>query len=135
MDGDSFWKLSANGVSPADVVKEALRLYPPSRRVHRTFHGNSLSADIEACQRSQLLGQDDPLTFRPERWQSICPALRTMTMLEGKGVEDPLKAGEESLGFMPFAFVCPANTKETKRFGIKLITLLVAVLVEGLAKE
>ena len=46
-----------------------------------------------------------------------------------------MKAEEESLGFMPFAFVCPADTKETKRFGMKLIALLVAVLVEGLAGE
>jgi len=132
---DSFWKPSANGVSPADVVKEALRLYPPSRRVHRAFDGNSMSADIETCQRSPLLGTNDALIFRPERWQSICPALRIKAISREKGAEESLKAEEESLGFMPFAFVCPADTKETKRFGMKLIALLVAVLVEGLAGE
>ncbi|KAF1962595.1 hypothetical protein CC80DRAFT_370653, partial [Byssothecium circinans] len=76
MNDDVFWKQSATGITAADIVKEALRLYPPSRRIHRAFHGEFQRADIEKLHRSALLGQEDPLTFRPERWQHICPAAR-----------------------------------------------------------
>lgn len=43
-----------------------------------------------------------------------------------------LKAEEEVLGFMPFAFTCAADVSGTKGFGVKMVALLVAVLVDGL---
>lgn len=135
MDNGVFWKASDNGVTMIDIVKETLRLYPPSRRIHRVFDGNQMSADIEACHRSALLGQDDPLIFRPERWQTICPELRARVFTGEKGANKLLKTGEESLGFMPFAFVCAADRKETGSFGMKLIALLVAVVSDGLGEK
>lgn len=64
---NAFWKPSERGVTAIDIVKEALRLYPPSRRIHRAFGDTVEKADIERCQRSALRDQDDPLVIRPER--------------------------------------------------------------------
>lgn len=132
---DPLWEASENGVAAIDIVKETLRLYPPSRRIHRVFHGSPMSADIEECQRSALLGQDDPLVFRPERWQDICPETRDRVFAEEEGAKKLLKREEEALGFMPFAFVCAADRTETQGFGIKLIALLAAVLSDGLGAK
>ncbi|KAF2704111.1 hypothetical protein K504DRAFT_335966, partial [Pleomassaria siparia CBS 279.74] len=135
MDKGVFWNTSENGVSMIDIVKETLRLYPPSRRIYRVFDGISMSADIETCQRSALLRLDFPLVFQPERWQAICPELRARVFAGEKGAKGLLKAGEEALGFMPFAFVCAADRRETRGFGMKLIALLAAVLSDGLGEE
>ena len=135
MSDDVFWEATENGVTAIDIIKETLRLYPPSRRIHRVFDGSSMSADIEACQRSALLGQNDPLVFRPERWQSICPELRARVFAGDKGAKKLLKTREEALGFMPFAFVCAADRTETRGFGMKLIALLTAVISDGLGER
>ncbi|KAF3009602.1 hypothetical protein E8E13_006792 [Curvularia kusanoi] len=120
---------SPTGILPIDIAKEALRLYPPSRRVHREFDGKLFHADIEACHRLGLLSGDDPLTFRPERWQSICPHLRK------KDKKNKLKDEERRFGFMPFAKWCRADTKETKAFAMKMILMLVAVLCDKLGDD
>jgi hypothetical protein len=135
MQNGAFHNTGQSGVRPIDVVKETLRLYPPTRRVHRNFDGQTCRADIEACQRSELLGGKDPLVFRPERWQDICAVERQRAFEKVKGAEKSLKRSEEELGYMPFAYWCAADHEETKEFGMKMIALLVAVLCEKLGNE
>lgn len=129
-----FQKALIDDIRPIDVVKEALRLYPPTRRVHRVFDGELHKADIEACHRSTLLGGDDPLVFRPERWQNICLAERQMRY-NGITGHVNLKEAEQDLGFMPFGYWCTADTSETKGFGMKMIALLVGAICIGLGKD
>ena len=102
-------------VSVKHVVYEALRLYPPTRRVYRTFSFRYLpwfktvAAGIEQCQRDRDIWGDDSTIFKPSRWNA-------------------LNFGAWK-AFMPFGgapFTCPA--KETT-FGPKMIGLLVAALV------
>jgi hypothetical protein len=125
----AFHHGSRGGVKPLGVVKEALHLYPPTRRVHRVFDGSDVSADIEECQRFSILGGDDPLAFRPERWQEICPEERAA---KDKKEKSKIARDEKKLGFMLFAHSCPAGDTRTKGFGFKMIALLVAVLCAGL---
>lgn len=134
MDRKVFQTASSTGVRPIDIAKEVLRLYPPSRRVHRDFDGELHRADIEACHRSKLLGGGDPLVFRPERWQDIFTAQREKRY-DGDSNStghDTLKHDETELGFMPFAKYCTADNSETKAFAMKMIVMLVAVLCDGL---
>jgi hypothetical protein len=128
-----------NIVRPAEIVKEALRLYPPTRRVHRTFDGVPLSADIETCQRFELLGDDDPLTFRPERWQNIYVGERQdlydQKEADYKILKKKLKLAEEKVGYMPFALYCASDHANTRDFASKMIALLVAVLCDRLGDD
>jgi hypothetical protein len=130
----SFDRPSRNGVTPVDIAREILRLYPPTRHVYRDFSGEVARADIEGCHHSELLGGDDPLVFRPERWQEICREERKVQGCGRQAVKN-LKVAEEKLGFMPFAYWCTADGPETAGFGYKMITLLVAVLCRDLGKE
>lgn len=104
---------AGQSVSVSHIVNEGLRLYPPTRRVHRMYHLKGplckpeiLAADIEKMQRDPAIW-NDPLTFKPSRW---------------------LKIGEDARSaFMPFGnkpFVCPAQ----KEFGPRMIGILVAAL-------
>ena len=127
-----------DGICPIDIVKEGLRLYPPSRHVHREFDGETVIADIETCHRSKLLSGNDPLVFRPERWQQILPEEREKASKADQGGQSKkkdLKRSEEKLGFMPFAITCRANRSDTRGFGMKMIVMLVAVLCNGLGDD
>ncbi|ORY10228.1 hypothetical protein BCR34DRAFT_567083, partial [Clohesyomyces aquaticus] len=99
------------------LVREALRLYPPTRHVHRHFkfagRGSSILAiaDIEGLHRDEEVWGPDADCFRPSRWESLSPE------------SEQLKA------WMPFGgspFVCPAKPE----FGPRMIGILVAALVE-----
>ncbi|EKD21007.1 uncharacterized protein L3040_004625 [Drepanopeziza brunnea f. sp. 'multigermtubi'] len=117
------WDDDVFQLSCLDIIKEVLRLYPPTRRIYRQYPGqNKISADIEHMQRTFTLAGDDPESFRPHRWVQLKEIL-------GPG---KLKDVEESMGFMPFALVCPAGGRETKGFGWKMIALLIAVFMEKL---
>ena len=96
ISGAGFKKKTRDSASAINIVKEALRLYPPSRRIHRHIDSTWLQyvaellltrlftrrlfdsegnpavkkADIEKCHHSKLFGRD-PLIFRPERWENI----------------------------------------------------------------
>ncbi|KAF1346424.1 hypothetical protein EJ07DRAFT_160478 [Lizonia empirigonia] len=75
---DAFHKspATASSVRSVEIVKETLRLYPPTRRVHRMYYDEQVAANIEESHSFEILGGKDPLTFRPERWQNICTAQR-----------------------------------------------------------
>ena len=98
-------------VSTQDIVNEALRLYTPTRRIHRRYHFKNapksvvLTADLEALHRDAVIWGDQPLKYDPSRWQDL---------------------GEEApKAFMPFGnmpFLCPAQ----KEFGPRIIGVLVA---------
>jgi hypothetical protein len=60
-------------VAAIHVVKEALRLYPPTRRIYREYRNENcqktnVSADVEAVQRDPAIWQDQPNRFVPKRW-------------------------------------------------------------------
>ncbi|CEL05759.1 hypothetical protein ASPCAL06874 [Aspergillus calidoustus] len=90
-------------ISAESLVKEALRLYPPTRRIRRAFQfaGGSTdpnsnnrvevvtaAADVEACQLDTDLWGADAMQFNPARWRKeenflafgdrpfLCPASR-----------------------------------------------------------
>ncbi|KAJ8110964.1 hypothetical protein OPT61_g6325 [Boeremia exigua] len=134
---DAFYRDSVTGLRPSDIAKEALRLYLPSRHVYRDFDGKLFCADIEACHRSHLLSGDNPLLFSPERWSNICPKERAEKVADkaSNAKTKALKNSEQDLGYVPFATYCPADKRETRAFAMKTITMLVAVLGDGLDGE
>lgn len=103
-----------NGISATDVAKEALRLYPPTRRVYRTTHsGRSVAADIETLHRDPAVwpgdGEARATNFCPERW-----------------MEDGVNQ-DAFLAFGAGPFACPARGG----FGPKAVALLVGALTEA----
>lgn len=108
-------------VTAAHIAKEALRLYPPTRRIYREYHDaagqkTNVSADIEAMQRDPVIWGDHPKLFLPDRWIDIA-----------EGYDH---------GFMPFGakpFNCPAKRWKNvpMPFGISMIALLVGALIEA----
>ena len=104
---------SPSVVSAADIINEALRLYPPTKRVYRKLHmaGKNdpeiVAADIEACHRIPAIWGSDSWLFKPSRWSKI--------------------GNEARSAFMPFGgstFVCPAK----QDFGPRMIGVVVAAL-------
>lgn len=102
------------------IVYEALRLYPPTKRVFRKFPKElgwgekTVAADIEECQRDPRTWGARSLEFVPSRWRDLSDTI------------------EKS--FMPFGgelFICPAK----KEFGPWMIGLLVAALAQGISKD
>lgn len=109
-----------DAVSAMFIVNEALRLYPPTRRIYRQLHlagkpkPEIFAANIEACQRDPRIWGRDCSRFVPSRWRSLS--------------DDARKS------FMPFGekpFVCPAK----QDFGLRLIGVLVAALVTHFSKS
>ncbi|KAF1351463.1 hypothetical protein EJ07DRAFT_169016 [Lizonia empirigonia] len=127
-------KHRASSVRPVEIVKETLRLYPPTRRVHRMYYDEQVAANIEESHSLEILGGKDPLTFRPERWQNICTAQRQDFMTKQRYLLLFIKI-EAKLGYMPFAHYCVADHPKTKEFASKMIALVVAVLCNGLKDE
>ncbi|KAL8754046.1 MAG: hypothetical protein Q9184_005240 [Pyrenodesmia sp. 2 TL-2023] len=102
------------------LVKEALRLYPPTRRIYRQVHLASMkepelvAADIEECHRLPHIWGEDSHRYRPARWISADQSMRC--------------------AFMPFGgrpWICPANAD----FGPMLIGVLVAALASIISAE
>lgn len=95
------------GSSVAFVVRETLRLYPPTKRVYRSTSEDTVAAaDIEALQLDVDVWGADAGEFRPERWgQDGCGDLMSF----GAGWS-----------------VCPAGNMYAPR----LIGILVGVLLE-----
>ena len=124
-------------LSARDIVKEILRLYPPTRRIYRQYEDpDMISADVESLHRNSLLAPNDPDTFRPERWLEIKAKFERVKYAyakrKGKTVDNvTLRDFEKDRGYMPFAETCPAGSAQTDEFGFKMIALLVASLVEA----
>lgn len=113
-------RLNAQSVPPSFLVDEALRLYPPTRRLYRMFQlgPNSetmtVSADVEACQRKPDIWGPRSFEFFPQRWENISEeARKTFTPFGGK------------------TFTCPAK----QEFGPRVIGVLVAALTEYITAE
>lgn len=110
----------ATEVAAVHVAKEALRLYPPTRRIYREYRSDdgrqiNVSADIEAMQRDPSIWQDRQDMFIPERWIGL-----------GEGFDE---------GYMPFGaspFNCPAKRHKNVPipFGPSMLALLVGTLIE-----
>jgi hypothetical protein len=103
---------AADGIYAEDIVNEAIRLYPPTRRVHRQFQidgsSRSVAADIEACHRRVDIWGPDALQFNPARWKK------------------PTRQQKDA--FLPFRaspFACPAKPT----FGPRMIGLLVGAVL------
>lgn len=113
-------------LSILDIAKEALRLYPPTKRIYRweqqegdggvqNANPKLSAADVEAIHRDCAIWGPDALQFNPERW--VRYFLDDTQRVKG--------------AFLPFGYgnlSCPAKGD----FGPKIIGLLVAVLVEEL---
>ena len=103
------------------IVREALRLYPPTRHIHRHYtftNGSSLLAiaDIEGLHRDTEVWGPDADAFEPGRWVGMT------------------RDCEQKKAWMPFGgspFVCPAKSD----FGPRMIGILVASLVEAFSDD
>lgn len=102
------------------LINECLRLYPPTKRVNRSFRPFALSspltlsADIEACHHDTTIWGANAAHFDPTRWRQLTQ--------EQKGA------------FFPFGdkpFICPAR----EAFGPRMVALLIAAFAEGLTGE
>jgi hypothetical protein len=111
----------ASEVTAIHIAKEALRLYPPTRRIYREYRSGDgqkidVSADVEAMQRDSIVWKDEPNVFVPERWIG-------------------LEAGHDN-SYMPFGaspFNCPAKRYKNvpMPFGPSMVALLAGALVEA----
>lgn len=111
-----FQAPTKGGVSVEFLVKEALRLYPPTKRIYRHFVMQStegietketVAADIEACHRLPEIWGAKSNKYRPARWNEATPGMRN--------------------AYMPFGgspFMCPASGS----FGPNMIAVLVAAI-------
>lgn len=112
----AFQAPTKGGVSVEFIVKEALRLYPPTKRIYRHFEMRStegtetvetVAADIEACHRLPEIWGAESNKYRPARW-----------ITADQGMVD---------AYMPFGgkpFLCPAGGS----FGPRMIGVLVAAI-------
>ena len=93
-------------ISVKHIVNEALRLYPPTRRIHQQLNNEMVKIDVEWLHHDPAFWGADVEEFKPERWQ------------------DPLWRGVGGkLVFMPFGLgdlSCPA-----KKFAPMMIGILV----------
>ncbi|KAL4791351.1 hypothetical protein BDV19DRAFT_381662 [Aspergillus venezuelensis] len=108
--------LTDAAISAEHVVLEALRLYPPTRRVRRAFKVSDsdskitiVAADVEAVHLDTQTWGPDAAEFTPPRWKALSSAQ---------------KDGFLAFGARPS--VCPAS----KSFGPMVIGLLVGLLLE-----
>ncbi|PMD45613.1 cytochrome P450 [Hyaloscypha variabilis F] len=103
-------------ISIKHVVNEALRLYPPTRRIHRQLDKETVKIDVEWLHRDPVSWGRDAEAFRPERWEGVL-----------------LKDVKGKMAFMPFGLgdlSCPA-----KKFAPMMIGVLVAALMGGVGEE
>ena len=108
-------------VSVEFIVLEALRLYPPTRRVYREFkfkdeeNSKTVAADIEMSHRNPKFWGPNSEFFRPSRWNNISDKKRR----------------ELFMAFGGGRFVCPAQIT----FGPRMIGILVAALATEISSD
>jgi hypothetical protein len=101
--------------SVQDIVKEALRLYPPTRRIYRQEMVDSemVAIDVEYLQRMEEVWGADGKSFKPERWGALQAAgdarYKRAWMPFGKG-----------------SFQCPA-----RKLAPMMIGVLVGILIQS----
>ncbi|KAG9957357.1 hypothetical protein KCU61_g9160, partial [Aureobasidium melanogenum] len=120
-DHAGCWGDPGPKVAAIHVAKEALRLYPPTRRIyreHRDFSNQktNVSADVKAMQRDSDVWKYQPNIFSPTRWVG-----------KEEGYDE---------GYMPFGaspFNCPAKRWRNvpMPLGLSMIALLVGTLIEA----
>ncbi|KAL4960549.1 uncharacterized protein BDV14DRAFT_204648 [Aspergillus stella-maris] len=108
-------------ISAEYVVLEALRLYPPTRRVRRAFEDSdpnstitTVAADVEAVYLDTQTWGPDAIEFTPGRWMALSSAQK-----------------DSFLAFDAGPSVSPAS----KSFRPMVIGLLVGLLLEGVGKR
>ncbi|CCU74915.1 cytochrome P450/P450 [Blumeria hordei DH14] len=104
---DTFGYGDQNSTPVAFLVNEALRMYPPTRRISRQTKSGIIKVDIESMHRDPEIWGTDASCFRPSRWIQI--------------------PNEAKVSFIPFGagkFECPAK----RTVGPMMIGLLVASL-------
>ncbi|OWA50218.1 hypothetical protein BV898_14743 [Hypsibius exemplaris] len=113
------------GVSCSNIVNEALRLYPPTKKIYRATPGYPTdsstypAADIEALHRDPAIWGADADIFRPTRWASE-------KMM-------PVEVRRRGI-FLPFGMspsLCPAS----QVFAPRIIALLVGVMDSVMAQQ
>ncbi|CCD52935.1 similar to cytochrome P450 [Botrytis cinerea T4] len=105
--------------SARDIVFEALRLYPPTKRIYRQDkdNGSVFAVDVEFIQRAEEIWGTDGNDFRPERWFE----------LESKGNVAYKEA------WMPFGkgkFLCPAS-----KMAPMMVGMLVGCLIDAFGSD
>jgi len=102
-------------ISIKHIVNESLRLYPPTRRIHRQLKDEVVKIDVEWLHRDPLSWGPDAQEFRPQRWEGV--------------LKKDVKA---KMAFLPFGLgelSCPA-----RNFAPMLIGVLVGSLMGGVGE-
>ncbi|TGO08257.1 hypothetical protein BTUL_0217g00010 [Botrytis tulipae] len=107
------------GCSARDIVCEALRLYPPTKRIYRQNEDNGpiFAVDVEYIQRTEEIWGTDGNEFRPERW----------CKLESK---DNMAYKEAWMPFGKGKFPCPAS-----KVAPMMIGMLVGCLIDTFGSD
>ncbi|KAI0393725.1 hypothetical protein F5Y17DRAFT_296833 [Xylariaceae sp. FL0594] len=114
------------------IAKEGLRLYPPTRRIHRATLNTdgeevAAAADVEACHRYTEIWGPDAHRFLPSRFHDWARKKKDTDNEPSTGSMVTEVPEYQVLSYFPFGVgkhVCPAATG----FGERLITLLVVEL-------
>ncbi|KAL4781527.1 hypothetical protein BJX76DRAFT_359817 [Aspergillus varians] len=112
--------LGEDAISAEFLVKEGLRLYPPTRQICRTFQfpgsdkRETFTADVEGGHLDRKVWGRDALEFKPGRWRMV-KLPQTLSFL--------------AFGARPF--LCPAS----QDFGPRVVGLIVGILLDVLGDE
>jgi len=121
------FQANENGLTAEHISFEVLRLYPPTRhvaRLHKDTSGKltNLTADIEGLHHTASVWNNDPMSFKPERWQAL--------------------EGMDTKGYMPFGeapFRCLARHHKEDRvaipFDVTMIAVLAGCFIEAMADK
>lgn len=97
------------GTSAGNIVKEVLRLYPPTRRIYRDYKDQdsgaaiTRAADVEALHRNETVWGSDASVFDPSRWSETGFTERTKDSFLAFGASPfPCVARSAGEGFLPF---------------------------------
>lgn len=121
-DPSGRWYAEENGVSVQHIVAEALRLYPPTRRIYTLRKEGVVAVDIEQVHRLGKVWGEKPLNFDPKRWKrEELDVVDTLEYLPfGGKVGRPAEISR-----------CPSRT----RGGPKLVAIIVGSLLDVLGDE